>query len=108
MKRHELRFRLRLGLITWFLFTRLLNRFLLTWLLTLFPKEHVPQGVLELDKLLQIICGVREYGWIWICVEFVSQWVGFRSIGIFVVGFSWTLDITNFLSSLTTRLSNLL
>jgi hypothetical protein len=81
MKPHELRFRLGLGQLTWFLSTRLLNRFLLTWplirflltqLLTLFPKEHIPQCSLELDRLLEIICGVREYGWIWVCVEFVS------------------------------------
>jgi hypothetical protein len=72
MKPHELRFRLGLGLLTWFLFTRLLNRFLLTRILTLFLKEHIPQSALELDRLLEIICGVREYGWIWICFEFVS------------------------------------
>jgi hypothetical protein len=30
------------------------------------------QVALELDRLLEVICGVREYGWIWICVEFVS------------------------------------
>jgi hypothetical protein len=40
MKPHKLGFRLGLGLITWFLSTLLLNRFLLTSLLTLFPKEH--------------------------------------------------------------------
>jgi hypothetical protein len=71
MKPHELRFRLGLGLLTWFLFTRLLNRFLLTRLLTLSQRTH-SQGALELYRLLEIICGVREYGWIWICVEFVS------------------------------------
>jgi hypothetical protein len=72
MKLHELRFRRGLGLLTWFLFTRLLYRFLLTRLLTLFPKEHISQSALELDRFLEIICGVREYGWIWICVESVS------------------------------------
>jgi hypothetical protein len=61
-----------MGLFMWFLSTRLLNRFLLTRLLTLFPKEHIPQVTLEFDGLLEIICGVRKYGWIWICVEFVS------------------------------------
>jgi hypothetical protein len=77
MKLHELRFSLGLGLLTWFLPTRLLNRFLLTRLLTLFPKEHIPQSALELDRLLEVICGVREYGWIWICVEFVFSGLGF-------------------------------
>jgi hypothetical protein len=72
MKPHKLRFRLGLGLLTWFLSTRLLSRFLLTRLLTFFPKEHIPQVARELDRLLEIICGVREYGWIWICVELVS------------------------------------
>jgi hypothetical protein len=38
---------------------------------SLFPKEHFPQSAYEFDGLLEIICGVREYGWIWICVEFV-------------------------------------
>jgi hypothetical protein len=66
------------------------------------------QIALELDGLLEIICGVRENGWIWGCIDFVSQWVRFRSIGIFVEGFWWSLDITNLLSSLTTTLSNLL
>jgi hypothetical protein len=72
MKPHELRFRLGLGLLTWFLSTRLLSRFLLTRLLTLFPKEHIPQCALELDRLFEVICGVKEYGWIWICIEFFS------------------------------------
>jgi hypothetical protein len=31
-----------MGLLTWFLYTRLLHRFLLTRLLTLFPKKHFP------------------------------------------------------------------
>jgi hypothetical protein len=71
MELHNLRFRLGLGLLTWFLSTRILNRFLLTRLLTLFPKEHFSQSSYEFYGLLEIICGVREYGWIWICVEFV-------------------------------------
>jgi hypothetical protein len=62
MESHKLRFRLRLGLLTWFLSTRLLNRFLLTRFVTLFPKEHIPQSALELDGLLEIICGMWEYG----------------------------------------------
>jgi hypothetical protein len=66
MKLYELRFRLWLGLLTWFLSTRLLNRFLLTWLLNLFPKERIPQSALKLDGLLEIIFGLREYGRIWV------------------------------------------
>jgi hypothetical protein len=108
MKIYGLRLRLGMGLLIWFLSTRLLNRFLHTRLLNLFPKEHIPQGALELYRLLEIICGVRKYGRIWSCVKFVSQWVRLRNIGIFVVDFWWSLDITNFLSSLTTALSNLL
>jgi hypothetical protein len=64
MKPHELRFRLGMGLLTWFVLTWILSWFLLTRLHTLFPKEHIPQVALELDGLLEIICGVREYGWI--------------------------------------------
>jgi hypothetical protein len=93
MESHKLRFRLRLGLFTWFLSTRFLNWFLLTRLVTLFPKEHIPQVALELDRLLKVTCGVRVYGRIWGCVKFVSQWVGLRNIGIFVVGFWWSLDV---------------
>jgi hypothetical protein len=107
MKPYGLRLRLGMGLFIWFLSTRILNRFLLTQLLTLLPKEHIPESALELDRLLEIICGLREYGRIWGCIKFVSQRIGLRNIGIFVVGFWWSLDITNFLSSLTTALSNL-
>jgi hypothetical protein len=71
MELHDLRLGLGMGLLTWFLSTLLLHRFLLTRLLTLFPKEHFPRSAYEFDGLLKIICGVREYGWIWICVEFV-------------------------------------
>jgi hypothetical protein len=42
MEPHKLRLRLGLGLLTWFLSTQLLHRFLLTSLLTHFPKEHLP------------------------------------------------------------------
>jgi hypothetical protein len=76
MKPHELRFRIGLGLLTWFLSTQLLNRFLLIMLLTLFLKEHIRQVALELDRLLEVICGVREYGWICICVEFFLSGLG--------------------------------
>jgi hypothetical protein len=48
MELHKLRLRLRLGLFTWFLSTRLLNRFLLTSLLTLFPKEDFPEVLTNL------------------------------------------------------------
>jgi hypothetical protein len=71
MKLHKFRFRLGLGLLTWFLSTRFLPRFLLARLLTLFPKEQFPRSAYEFDGLLEIICGVTEYGWIWIFVEFV-------------------------------------
>jgi hypothetical protein len=71
MKLYRLRLRLGMRLLTWFLSTRLLHRFLLTRLLTLFPKEHFPRSAYEFYGLLKIICGVRVYGWIWICVEFV-------------------------------------
>jgi hypothetical protein len=59
MKLYGFRLRFGMGLLIWFLSTRLLNRFLLTRLHTLFPKEHIPQGALELDRLLEIICGMR-------------------------------------------------
>jgi hypothetical protein len=46
MKLYELRLRLGLGMLTWFLLTRLL---------TLFPNELIPQVTLELDGFLEII-----------------------------------------------------
>jgi hypothetical protein len=58
MKPHDLRFRLGMGLLTWFVSTWLLNQFLLIRLHTLFPKELIPQVTLEPDGFLEIICGV--------------------------------------------------
>jgi hypothetical protein len=40
-----------LGLLTLLLFW-----FLLTWFLSLLPKEHVPHVTLELNGFLEIIC----------------------------------------------------
>jgi hypothetical protein len=77
MKPYGLRLRLGMGLFIWFLSTRLLNWFLLTWLLnrflltrllTLFPKEHIPQSALELDRLLEVVGLWRKHAWSWGCV----------------------------------------
>jgi hypothetical protein len=68
MEPHKLRLRLGLGLLTWFLSTQLLHRFLLTSLLTDFPKEHFPRSAHKLYRLLEIICGCRKHGWSWGCV----------------------------------------
>jgi hypothetical protein len=68
MKPHKLRFRLVLGLLTWFLSTRLLHGSLLTSLLTLFPREHFPGSANKLDRLLKIICLWWKHGWSWGCV----------------------------------------
>jgi hypothetical protein len=55
-----------LGLLIWFLSTRLLHRFLLARLLTLFPQEHFPGSAYRFDGLLEIICGVRG---IWVVLD---------------------------------------
>jgi hypothetical protein len=68
MKLYGLRLRLGMGLLTWFLFTRLLNQFLLTRLLTLFPKEHFTRSAHELDRFLEIVSLWRKHGWSWCCV----------------------------------------
>jgi hypothetical protein len=68
MELHKLRLRLRLGLLTWFLSTWLLNRFLLTSLLTLFPKEHFLGSDHKLDRLLEIIRLWGKHEWSWCCV----------------------------------------
>jgi hypothetical protein len=68
MEPHKLMLRLRLGLLTWFLSTQLLNRLHLTSLLTFFPKEHIPRSAHKLDSLLEVICLWRKHGWSWGCV----------------------------------------
>jgi hypothetical protein len=65
---HKLRFRLGFGLLTWFLSTWLLHRFLLTSLLTFLPKEHFPGTAHKLDRLLEIICLWGKHNWSWGCV----------------------------------------
>jgi type IV secretory pathway TrbD component len=44
----RLRIRLGMGLLIWFFSTRLLDRFLLTRLLTVFPKNRFPKVLLNL------------------------------------------------------------
>jgi hypothetical protein len=56
MEPHKLRFGLGFGMLTWFLSTRLLYRFLLNSLLTFLPKEHFTGSAHKLDGLLEIIC----------------------------------------------------
>jgi hypothetical protein len=68
MEPHKLRFRLGFGLLTSFLSTRLLHRFLLTSLLTFHPKQHFPGSAHKLDRLLEIICLWGKHGWSWGCV----------------------------------------
>jgi hypothetical protein len=65
MELHKLRLRLGLWLLTWFLSTQLLHPFLLTSLLTFFPKKHLPRSGHKLDRLLEIICWYRKHGWSW-------------------------------------------
>jgi hypothetical protein len=65
MTPHGLRFRLGLGLLTWFLSTRLPTRLVLTCLLTFFTKEHFLGSAHKLDRLLEIICLWRKHGWSW-------------------------------------------
>jgi hypothetical protein len=63
MKLYGLRLRLRMGLLTWFLSTRFLNRFLLTCLLTLFPKEHFPKVLTNLIGFWKsFVCGGNTGG----------------------------------------------
>jgi hypothetical protein len=41
---------------------------LLTWFLSLLPKELIPQDTLELDGFLEVVDLWREHGWSWGCV----------------------------------------
>jgi hypothetical protein len=60
----------RFWLSLWVLFGLwlLLTRFLLTWFLSLLPKESIPQDTLELDGFLEVVGLWRKHGWIWGCV----------------------------------------
>jgi hypothetical protein len=64
MEPHKLRF----GLLTWFLSTRLLHRFLVTSLLTFPPKEHFRGSAHKVDRLLEIICLRGKHVSSWGCV----------------------------------------
>jgi hypothetical protein len=68
MKLYELRLRVGIELFIWFLSTRLLNWFLLTWILTLFANEHFSQSSHELDGFLEIIGLWGKHRWSWGCV----------------------------------------
>jgi hypothetical protein len=46
----------------------LLTRFLLTRLLSLLPKELIPQDTLELDGFLEVVGLWRKHEWSWGCV----------------------------------------
>jgi hypothetical protein len=48
----------------WFLLTQ----FLLTQILSLLPKELIPQVTLELDGFLEVVGLWRKHGWSWGCV----------------------------------------
>jgi hypothetical protein len=76
MEPHKLRLRLRLGLFTWFISTRLLNRFLLTSLLTFFPKEYFPRSAHKLDMLSEIICLWRKHGGAGVVSSRFLRWLG--------------------------------
>jgi hypothetical protein len=76
MKAYGLRLRLGMGLLTWFLSTRLLTLF----------RAH------KLHRFLEIFYWEREYGRIWGCVKFVFRSVGLRSIGILAEGFWWSWE----------------
>jgi hypothetical protein len=63
MKHYGLRLRLRMGLFIWFLSSRLLNRFLLTRLLTLLPKNTLPKSLLNLIGFWKLsVCGGNKGG----------------------------------------------
>jgi hypothetical protein len=65
-----------LGLLTWFLSIRLLNRLLLTSLLTLFPRKHFPRSAHKLDRLLEIIYLWRNTGGAGAVSSRFLRWLG--------------------------------
>jgi hypothetical protein len=53
----------------WFWFWVLFGLwFLLTWFLSLLPKELIPQVTLELDGFVEVVGLWRKHGWSWGCV----------------------------------------
>jgi hypothetical protein len=53
----------------WFWFWTLFQLwFFFTWLLSLSPRELIPQVTLELDGFLEVIGIWRKHGWSWSCV----------------------------------------
>jgi hypothetical protein len=96
------------GLWLWLWLWALLGLWLLlTQLLSLLPKELIPQVTLELDGFLEVVGMWRKHRWSWGCVYSVPKWVYLRSIAIFVVGFWWLWDISDLPLILTTSLTNL-
>ena len=95
MELYGLWLRLRLGLG---LPTRLLT-LLLSFLTSLWAHK--------LHRFLKIICWVREYGWIWSSVKFVSEMVRLGLKLVLVSVWWWDRNLSNSLNSLTTVLSKL-
>jgi hypothetical protein len=60
----------RFSLWFWVLFGLwlLLTRFLLTWFLSLLPKELISHDTLELVGFLEVVGLWRKHGWSWGCV----------------------------------------
>jgi hypothetical protein len=76
MKPHKLRFGLGLWLLTWFLSARLLHRFLLTSLLTLFPKEHFPEVLTKLIGFWKSFVGGGNTGGAGVVSSRFLRWLG--------------------------------
>jgi hypothetical protein len=76
MEPHKLRFRLGMEILTWFLSTRLLNRFLLTSLLALFPKETFPEVLTKFIGFWKsFVCGGNTGGAGVVSSQFL-RWLG--------------------------------
>jgi hypothetical protein len=76
MKLYGIRLRLGMGLLTWFLSTRLLNRFSSLGSQPVSPhlpshslsQRTLPQSAHELDRILEIVGLWTKHGWSWGCV----------------------------------------
>jgi hypothetical protein len=68
MEPHKLRLRLGLWLLTWFLSTKLLHRFLLTSLLTFFPKNTFPGVLTNFIGFWRSFEGIGNMGGAGLCI----------------------------------------
>jgi hypothetical protein len=83
MEPHKLRLRLGLWLLTWFLSTPLLHRFLPTSLLTFFPRNTFPEVLTNLIGFWRSFVGIGNMGGAGVVSSRFLRWLGFGGKSFF-------------------------